>query len=146
MSQYVLAAVDIMHEEGRVDVLKTAQRLAQMEGLPLAVVTVVPDFGMSMVSVYFDEDAVHKAVAEATQRLHRLTKETLGTDHNIKHVIRTGTAYEQILETAQDLEIALIVVGAHKPDYRDYLLGPTAARIVRHANCSVHVVRNASNF
>ena len=35
----------------------------------------------------------------------------------------------------------LIVIGAHKPDFKDYLLGPNAARVVRHSHCSVHVVR-----
>ena len=35
----------------------------------------------------------------------------------------------------------LIVIGAHRPDLKDYLLGPHAARVVRHAECSVLVVR-----
>lgn len=141
MSKFVLAAVDILHEEGRADVLKTADKLAEMMNATLAVVTVVPDFGMSVVSVYFTEDTVHKAVEHTRERLHELTRDTLGEDAQIKHVIRSGTAYDEILETAESLKAELIVVGAHKPDYRDYLLGPTAARIVRHANCSVHVVR-----
>jgi nucleotide-binding universal stress UspA family protein len=33
------------------------------------------------------------------------------------------------------------VVGAHRQDLKDYLLGPNAARVVRHADCSVYVVR-----
>ena len=141
MSKFVLAAVDILHEEGRSDVLKTAKKLADMSDCNLAVVTVVPDFGMSVVSVYFTEDTVHKAVEHTQQRLHELTEETLGKDVPVKHIIHTGTAYDEILSTAEDLGVEMIVVGAHKPDYRDYLLGPTAARIVRHASCSVHVVR-----
>ncbi|MEP3300223.1 MAG: universal stress protein, partial [Pseudoruegeria sp.] len=35
----------------------------------------------------------------------------------------------------------LIVIGAHRPDFKDYLLGPNAARVVRHSECSVYVVR-----
>jgi hypothetical protein len=30
---------------------------------------------------------------------------------------------------------------AHSPDLKDYLLGPNAARVVRHANQSVMVIR-----
>ncbi|MBT3764767.1 MAG: universal stress protein [Rhodospirillaceae bacterium] len=33
------------------------------------------------------------------------------------------------------------IVGSHKRELKDYFLGSTAARIVRHAPCSVHVLR-----
>ncbi len=35
-----------------------------------------------------------------------------------------------------------IVIGSHKPGLSDYLLGSTAARVVRHAPCAVHVYRS----
>jgi nucleotide-binding universal stress UspA family protein len=35
----------------------------------------------------------------------------------------------------------LIIIGSHSPSMQDYLLGPNAARVVRHANCSVLVIR-----
>ncbi len=34
-----------------------------------------------------------------------------------------------------------IIAGSHKPEMKNFLLGSTAARIVRHAPCSVHVIR-----
>jgi nucleotide-binding universal stress UspA family protein len=36
----------------------------------------------------------------------------------------------------------MIVMASHRPELKDYLLGPNAARVVRHAECSVLVVRN----
>lgn len=33
-------------------------------------------------------------------------------------------------------------MAAHRPALKDYLLGPNAARVVRHSNCSVLVVRD----
>jgi universal stress protein F len=59
----------------------------------------------------------------------------------VRHVIAFGKTYEQVLNAANKAQSDLIVVGAHKPDFADYLLGPNAARIVRHSKCSVHVVR-----
>ncbi|MFQ5760821.1 MAG: universal stress protein, partial [Acidiferrobacterales bacterium] len=35
----------------------------------------------------------------------------------------------------------LIVMASQRPELKDYLLGPNAARVVRHANCSVLVAR-----
>jgi nucleotide-binding universal stress UspA family protein len=36
----------------------------------------------------------------------------------------------------------VIVLASHRPELKDYLLGPNAARVVRHAKCSVLVVRD----
>jgi nucleotide-binding universal stress UspA family protein len=56
------------------------------------------------------------------------------------HVLH-GTIYDEILRAAGKLEVDLIVIGAHRPEFSDYLLGPNAARVVRHARQSVYVVR-----
>jgi universal stress protein F len=33
------------------------------------------------------------------------------------------------------------VIASHRPGIQDYFLGSTASRVVRHANCTVHVMR-----
>jgi nucleotide-binding universal stress UspA family protein len=35
----------------------------------------------------------------------------------------------------------LIVMNSHRPDLRDHLIGSNASQVVRHASCSVLVVR-----
>ncbi len=52
-----------------------------------------------------------------------------------------GSAHSAILMIAEEQEADLIIVGSHKPGFQDYLLGSTAARIVRHAKCAVLVER-----
>jgi nucleotide-binding universal stress UspA family protein len=55
--------------------------------------------------------------------------------------VRFGGTYQEILAHAEKIGAELIVIGSHKPNVADYLLGSTAARVVRHARCSVYVVR-----
>jgi universal stress protein F len=55
--------------------------------------------------------------------------------------VRTGHAATTILVIAEDVGADLIIVGSHRPGLQDYLLGSTAARVVRHSNCSVLVAR-----
>ncbi|HJO73056.1 MAG TPA: universal stress protein [Rhodospirillales bacterium] len=43
---------------------------------------------------------------------------------------------------AEDIECSLIVMASTQPEHQDYFLGPNAARVVRHAKCSVLVVRD----
>lgn len=51
------------------------------------------------------------------------------------------TLYDAILKEADRIDADAIVVGAHRPQLRDYLVGPNAARVVRHARQSVFVIR-----
>ena len=46
------------------------------------------------------------------------------------------------LSVAKQISCDLIVMASHRPGAKDFLLGPNAARVVRHANCSVTVVRD----
>lgn len=142
-NQTVLCAVDVSNSGLDLSVIKEAHRIAAMDGAQLDVITVVPDFGMSVVGSFFDADHHDKALAEAQARLSALVTEALGAEVNgkVRHVVSTGNAYEEILKVAAADEADLIVIGAHKPDFKDYLLGPNAARVVRHSTCSVYVVR-----
>ena len=55
--------------------------------------------------------------------------------------VRVGHPYKTILEVAEEKGAELIIVASHQPDLQDYFLGSTAAKVVRHATCSVLVVR-----
>jgi len=55
--------------------------------------------------------------------------------------IHSGHPYKSILDKAEELDADLIIIASHKPGFQDYLLGSTAAKVVRHAPCSVLVVR-----
>ncbi|MGH1464524.1 MAG: universal stress protein [Cognatishimia sp.] len=143
MSRSVLCAIDISNQGKDDAVLKEAKRLADLDNAQLDVVTVIPDFGKSLVAGFFDESHHDKAIAEAKSALKGQIITSLGAeaDAQVRHVVSTGTAYEEILRVAEETNAGLIVIGAHKPDFADYLLGPNAARVVRHSSCSVHVVR-----
>ncbi|MEM9438224.1 MAG: universal stress protein [Pseudomonadota bacterium] len=56
-------------------------------------------------------------------------------------VVVEGSAAHSILNFAEDHGKDLIIVASHRPGMADYLLGSTAAKVVRHAKCAVHVIR-----
>ncbi|MFO7770291.1 MAG: universal stress protein [Roseovarius gahaiensis] len=143
MTGPVLCAVDISNPHRDDNVVKAAARLAALDEAQLDVITVVPDYGMSVVGAYFDQNHHDKAVEEARKRLNDLVLDVLGEEANskVRHIVATGNAYDEILRVAEADKASLIVIGAHKPDFKDYLLGPNAARVVRHSDCSVFVVR-----
>ncbi|GGO52661.1 Nucleotide-binding universal stress protein, UspA family [Roseovarius pacificus] len=143
MTGPVLCAVDVSNPHRDDNVLRAAARLAALDDAQLDVITVVPDYGMSVVGSYFEKGHHEKAVEEARSLLRELVADVLGAEANetVRHIVATGNAYDEILRVAGTDKASLIVIGAHKPDFKDYLLGPNAARVVRHSNCSVFVVR-----
>jgi nucleotide-binding universal stress UspA family protein len=143
MSGSVLCAVDVSNGDDDINTIQAAARLAGLDGAQLDVIAVVPDYGLSQVGSFFSKDHHDKMIAEAKEHLNALVTKALNADQNakVRHVVATGRAYEEILKLAERTKAGLIVVGAHTSDLADYLLGPNAARVVRHANCSVYVVR-----
>lgn len=59
----------------------------------------------------------------------------------IEPVVVTGHAARTINDYAQEHGVDCIVIASHRPGIADYFLGSTATHVVRHAPCSVHVVR-----
>ena len=68
-------------------------------------------------------------------------KQRIGDAADAKAKVLFGHPGRLIPEYAKEIGADCIVVGSHKAEVGDYLLGATAARIVRHAACPVHVIR-----
>ncbi len=142
MFNHVLLSVDLEHESSWIKALPLALDLCKSCGAALHVLTVVPDFGMSIVSQYFPEDFEKKVGEKVLARLKDFVAEKVPDDLSVQHIVGEGTVYEVILDMAKTVEADLIVMASHRPELKDFLLGPNAARVVRHAGCSVLVVRN----
>lgn len=53
----------------------------------------------------------------------------------------SGHAGRTIVDYASKHDIDCIVLASHQPGLENFFLGSTADRVVRHAKCSVHVIR-----
>jgi threonine synthase len=82
-----------------------------------------------------------KALPVALNSLADFIGENVPGEIEVAHSVGHGTIYKEILATAERIGADLIVMASHRPAQSDYLLGPNAARVVRHATCSVLVVR-----
>ena len=59
----------------------------------------------------------------------------------VSTVVRFSAAYHEVLVEANEWGADLILLSSHRPSMSTYLLGSNAAKIVRHAACSVLVLR-----
>lgn len=141
MFKTLLLAVDILDPEGAARSTEAAVSMARAEGAVLHILNVVPDSGMAIVGASLSADQMKAARANAQAELEAWAGKTLpgDVDHAL-HVVE-GTVYDQIIRVADKMQIDAIIVGAHRPELKDYLIGPNAARVARHAPQSVFVVR-----
>ena len=141
MYKNILATVDITDESSWVKAIPTAVELCRSTGAHLTLLTVIPDFGMSIVSQHFPEDYAEKALAETHTKLGAFASEYIPDGIKRTVMVSQGTIYEEIIRAGEAVSADLIVVASHRPSLKDYLLGPNAARVVRHFKRSVLVVR-----
>lgn len=140
MFKDVLCAVDLGDEHSWKKALPKAIEMRGDSG-NLHLLTVVPEFGLSMISQYFPDNFAENTLTATKDALREFIDENVPNDVPCRAVVAQGRAYEQILRIADEIGCDAIVMAAGNPNLAHYLLGPNAARVVRHATCSVLVVR-----
>ncbi len=138
----ILLPVDLSDERSWRKALAVALEQVRLHGATLHVVTVLPDFGLSMVGTYFRSDFEKEALRNVGEALAEWVQTNVPDTVDVHPHVLHGSIYDEILRAAEKLEADLIVIGSHRPELKDYLLGPNAARVVRHARQSVYVVRS----
>jgi len=79
--------------------------------------------------------------ADCDTKLATVAEKIALPEGRVSTVVRMGAIYNETLDEAESMAADLIIVGSHRPAMSTYLLGSNASTIVRHANCSVLVVR-----
>ncbi len=149
----ILVPVDVEEPRCWNYVLDPLRQHAAGNDVELTVATVVPELGTVIAqaaqaapfTTASPAQLEKHALEVAKERLDRLIDGVGNEFGEISRVIRSGSVYSEILATAKEMSADLIILMSHVPDLGDYLLGPNAAKIVRHAKCSVFVVRNGQN-
>lgn len=113
------AARRLCDDGGRITILHV------MEEMPHHLVNYLPD--------HYRQD-LQAAVKDALARI-------AGPIPGAITAVAEGKPAPAILDHAADHHTDCIVIASHRPGMQDWLLGSTAARVVRHARCSVHVLR-----
>lgn len=139
MFSTILVPVDVSLPGETQKLLSHAKAFSQPWGSTLHVVSVIPNVGMPIVGSYMDKGFEQTAQSETEAALKRQIAD-VGIE--AKSYVLNGTVYDRVIALANSLNVDLIMIGAHQPELKDYLLGSNAARLVRHSHKSVLVLRD----
>ena len=98
-------------------------------------------FELPLVSQYFPPGHEQKMRDELLARLHTFMATQVPKEIRTQAIVGEGRVYLEILRAANELKADLIVIGSHRPELRDFLLGSNARKVANHAGCSVLLVR-----
>ena len=140
MYKRIVLAVDLAEPAPAPKGLEQALELTKASGGELRLVNVqpvIPATFMEYVPADFDDEQSKRA----KEALDAIIAAVDLPQERKSAVARAGGIYHELLQEASEWGADLIVVGSHRPVMSDYLLGSNAKTIVRHAQCSVLVVR-----
>lgn len=141
MFKTVLVPIDFEHDGSWERSLEAAFSIARLDDAKLHILHVIRSTP-PVVAQYLPKDYAPTAEIAALAALKEKVKARGVTESEARFIVRHGEIYPEILDVAGEIGADLIVMAAHKPGMSDYLLGTTAARVARHAKCSVFLVRD----
>jgi nucleotide-binding universal stress UspA family protein len=140
MFKKLLIPVDLTEPDLTKQALEEALAIAKGTQAQLRLVNVqslVPVAFIDYIPPNFDDEL--RAAAE--QEIGEVAADIDYSRDLISTTVRFGAIYPEVLAEADDWGADLIVISSHRPAMSTYLLGSNAKTIVRHAKCSVLVVR-----
>ncbi len=141
MYKHILIAIDPDSKRSWERALPDAVKLATLHGATLHIMTVVPDYGSSLVASFFPRDFEKKALERAHTALHDVAEPLLPKDLEHQFITAHGRIHTEICRIAEEVKADLIVMASHKPTPSDRIIAPNAQQVLLHAPVSVLVVR-----
>lgn len=139
MYSRILVAVDLDEPSSWQKPIATGLALADCFGSKVALAYVVPD-AVLMLQAQWSVSSVRAIMEEARIKLMNVVRDH-AAGRDMEEIVGSGSVYAGLIEAGETFQADLIVLSSHRPEMKDYLLGANASRVVRHAKCSVLVVR-----
>lgn len=135
MYKKILVPVSFDDDRNAAEAISVARKLVDDDGTITLfhVMEQIPRYAVN----YFPEGYRDEAKDAITATLEDMAKD-IANGHGL---VVEGHSGRTILDWSGENGVDCIVIASHRPGMQDYLLGSTAAQVVRHAQCAVHVVR-----
>ncbi len=136
----ILVPVDPAESNFANPALKMAEQYATQYGSVLRLVSVISPV-RGVITEMLDADFDARIADDARKQLVEIANSLNVPKDRVSISVRAGAVYHEVLEEAAAFNADLIIIASHGDSFSSYLLGSNAAKVVRHADCSVLVVR-----
>ena len=140
MFRSILVPVDVAQTSSWRYALPQAIELATAAQGTVVAMTVVRDIKAILEGVYL-QGQLDRMIGDARAKLSEIIAQQTSGPVTLAQVVRTGSIAHEILAVAREQACDLILMASHRPEMRDYFIGPVAAHVAQRAECSVLVHR-----
>ncbi|MDF1720204.1 MAG: universal stress protein [Minwuia sp.] len=113
-----------------------AARILAVEGAKFSVIHV-----MEFIPAYVTAEIPDEVLIRTREKVESSLVQSAKALPNAETKLISGHAGRAIVDYASENDIDCIVMASHWPGVSDFFLGSTASMVVRHAKCSVHIIR-----
>ncbi len=123
-------------------VAPVAMNFVNSFGSELHFVHIVPNYSLSMVQDYLPKHWFQDQVEKSNKSIQEKFKKYFPSEIIPVFHVGRGNVYDEVLRYVESIKAELIILPAIRPELGDYMLGPNASKIARHAKISVMLVRD----
>lgn len=142
MFKNILIPVDLAHEEQLRQLVEAAILLVNNQEGTINLLYVDQSFMHQGSYPHLDEKTFADHKKDARERMEHLLKGLVPANLIGVCGIRKGTVHDQVIEQSKLVKADVILIMAHRPGISSYFIGSNAEKVVRHAECSVFVIRD----
>ncbi|MGO9771900.1 MAG: universal stress protein [Roseiarcus sp.] len=142
MFRKILLPIDVAEPEIAKEAIDVAVGVAKAFNSDLRLIHVASPIIVASPMAVIPQSVYDELGVYEKSELERMAAAVDRPKGTVTTVVRIGGVYPELLAEATEWQADLIIVGAHKRSMATYLLGSSAAAIVRHATCTVMVVRS----
>ena len=142
MFKTIVVPVDLSDKHSLKAILPFTMKSIRHFDAKVHFVYIIPDFGTKVIEDYLPKTWLKDQKTKHEKEFDKIIKQYIPEDLDYNIYISRGAIYDEVIQYANDIKADLIVISAVRPQFKDYMLGPNASKIVRHAGISVLVLRD----
>ena len=136
MFKKILVPIDVDYSDAAAVVYRKAATLAGLCGAEIRLITVMPGFGMPIVSSFISNEVRKEAADRFRAMVEQFVRDNC--DESVTFRIATGKNWEEIIKEADRWEADLVVVYHNRrSDINEVFSGSCSQRVAEHATCAV---------
>lgn len=144
MFKNILVPLHIVYKKNHTKLFTGALELLDEDGT-ISLLYVNENRSHTPVYPILDDDSEENVNHEALLELKKIAIEHNLPKGKVTFHIRSGSVHSEILAEERRMNADAIVMMATKPGFESYFISSTAERVIRHANCSIFVMRLDEN-
>lgn len=137
----IVIPIDLADKHLVEKVLPVVISFAKAFNAKLHFVYIISDYGLKMIEDYLPKNWLKDQKSKYDKQIRALVMPAISGEIKVDFYLGRGAVYNEIINYSNQIEADLIIISAVRPQLKDYMLGPNASKIVRHADISVLVLR-----